>query len=168
MSKVKLDDRIENAMNAFFETDPAHGSLTMKYGVPDELVIPVQQPFSEKASRWSGLLRELLLFGPGSLFLYFITLAMIFFYAEFGIPFYGLFMLATAAFMTYAGLGDIRNTKNLAVPATVIAVASAVAAIRSVFPVPEYLSPYFSWAIYSFPVALIAAKLMQMWLAEKE
>ncbi len=168
MSKVKLDDRIENAMNAFFETEPAHGSLTMKYGVPDELVIPVQQPFSEKASRWFGLLRELLLFGPGSLFLYFITLAMIFFYAEFGIPFYGLFMLATAAFMTYAGAGDIRNTKNLAVPATVIIVASAVAAIRSVLPVPVFLSPYFSWAIYSFPVALIAAKLVQMWLAEKE
>jgi len=168
MSKVKLDDRIENAMNAFFETEHAHGSLTMTYGVPDELVIPVQQPFSEKASRWSGLLRELLLFGPCSLFLYFITLAMIFFYAEFGIPFYGLFMLATAAFMTYAGLGDIRNTKNLAVPATVIIVASAVAAIRSVLPVPDYLSPYFSWAIYSFPVALIAAKLVQMWLAEKE
>lgn len=168
MSKIKLDDRIENAMNAFFETEPAQGSLAMKYGVHDELVVPAKPAFSEKARRWSGRLRELLLFGPGTLFLYFITLAMISFYAEFGIPLYGLFMMSMAVFMTYAGAGDIRKTKNLAVPATVIVVASTVAAIRSIFPVPEYLSPYFSWAIYSFPVALIAAKLVQMWLAEKE
>jgi len=33
--------------------------------------------------------------------------------------------------------------------------------------VPEILSPYFSWAIYMFPVALIAAKLVQMWLKDK-
>ncbi len=77
-------------------------------------------------------------------------------------------MLAATAFITYAGAGDIRNTKNLAVPATVIVVAAAVAIIRSIIPVPEYLSPYFSYALYSFPIALIAAKLMQMWLSEKE
>lgn len=168
MNKIKLDDRIENAMNAFFQTEPAQGSLAMKYGVHDDLVIPVQPAFSEKAGKWSGRLRELLLFGPGTLFLYFITLAMIFFYTEFGIPFYGLFMLANAAFITYAGAGDIRNTKNLAVPATVIAGAALVSVIRSIFPVPEYLTPYVSWAIYSFPFVLIAAKLVQMWVAEKK
>lgn len=168
MSKLKLDDRIENAMNAFFETEPAHGSLTMKYGVHDELLISPEAAFSKKAGKWSALLRELVLFGPGTFFLYCITMILIFFYPTVGIPIPGLFMLASAAFMTLAGAGDIRNTKNLAVPATVIVVASAVSAIRSLFPVPEYLSPYFSWAIYSFPVALIAAKLVQMWLAEKE
>lgn len=167
MSRIKLDDRIENAMNAFFETEPAHGSLAMRYAVHDELMVSAEPAFSEKASKWSGLLREIFLFGPGVFFLFYMTLVVIFFYPTLGLQFGGLFMLSAAAFMTYAGSGDLRHTKNIAVPATVVAVASAVAVIRSIFPVPEHLSPYFSWAIYSFPLALVAAKLVQMWLAEK-
>jgi len=168
MSKIKLDERIENAMNAFFETEPDHGSLAMRSGVRDELVASAGTAFSVKFGKWSNLLRELFLFGPGTFFLFFVTLALIFFYPTQGLPFPGLIMLAMTAFITYAGTGDIRNTKNLAVPATVIVAAAAVAIIQSIFPVPEYLSPYFSYALYSFPIALIAAKLMQMWLSEKE
>lgn len=168
MSKIKLDERIEDAMNAFFETEPDHGSLATRSGVCNELTVSAEPAFSEKFGKWSNILRELFLFGPGTFFLYFVTLALIFFYPSQGFPISGVTMLAATAFITYAGAGDIRNTKNLAVPATVIVVAAAVAIIRSIFPVPEYLSPYFSYALYSFPIALIAAKLMQMWLSEKE
>ena len=168
MSKIKLDDRIENAMNAFFETEPERGALAMRYGVHDELIISAKPAFSEKFGEWSTLLRELVLFGPGTFLLFFLTLFVIFFYPTVGLPFQAFIAIATASFITFAGAGDIRNVKNLAVPATVIVIVSAVGVIRSVFPVPEYVSPYFSWAFCSFPFALIAAKLVQMWLAEKK
>lgn len=167
MNKTKLDDRIENAVNAFFETQPETGSLVVNYGVRDELIVSDEPAFTEKFGKWSTKMRELLLFGPGTLFLYILTLVLIFFYPTLGLPLPGLLMLAMTAFMTYAGAGDIRKVKNLAVPATVIVCAAAVSAIRSIFPVPEYLSAYFSWAIYMFPVTLIAAKLVQIWLKEK-
>lgn len=168
MSKIKLDDRIENAMNAFFETEPEHGALAMRYGVHDDLILPAKPAFLQKFGKWSTLLRELFLFGPGALFLYYLTLFVIFFYPTLGLPIPGLLMLAATAFMTYAGVGDIRNTKNLAVPATVIVGAALVSVARSILPVPEHLTPYVSWAIYSFPFVLIGAKLVQMWLAEKK
>lgn len=167
MSKVKLDDRIQNAINAFFETQPEPGSLAVNYSAHDELMASDEPAFSEKFGKWSTILRELLLFGPGTLSLYWVTLVLIFFYPTLGLPLPGLLMLAMTAFITYAGAGDIRKVKNLAVPATVIICAAAVSAVRSIFPVPEILSPYFSWAIYMFPVALIAAKLVQMWLKDK-
>lgn len=168
MSKLKLDERIENAMNAFFASAPEHGPPSVTYDVDNEIVITPTPAFSKKVDKWSALLRELLFFGPGTFFLYFTTLIVIFFYPVVGLSVAGFFMMAAAAFITYAGLGDLRQIKNLAVPATVVASAAFVSAIRSIFPVPEHLSPYFSWAIYSFPLVLFAAKLVQMWVAERK
>ncbi len=168
MSKIKLDDRIENALNAFVATEYRHGSMTMTYSVDNGMAITPAPAFSKKVDKWSCLLRELFLFGPGTFLLYFTTLLVVFFYPIGGVSFAGFFMVAATAFVTYAGVGNLRQIKNLAVPATVIAGAALVSVIRSFFPVPEYLSPFFSWAIYSFPLVLIAAKLVQMWLAEKK
>jgi len=168
MSKIKLDERIENAMNAFYEPRSERGPMAMQYGVPDEIEIAPSPGFSVKSDKWSALLRELILFGPGTFCLYFTTLLILFFYPIGGFSFPGFFMVAATAFITYAGVGDLRQIKNLAVPATVIAGATLVSVVRSILPVPEDLTPYFSWAIYSFPFTLIAAKLVQMWLAEKK
>jgi hypothetical protein len=99
---------------------------------------------------------------------YFATLFGIYFYPTLGITLQGVLMLAIGTFLAYAGSGDLRQTRNLSVPATVIACAATVAVIRSIFPVPEYLSPYFSYAIYLFPFTLIAAKLVQMSISSDE
>ena len=77
-------------------------------------------------------------------------------------------MIACPAFLTHAGCGNIKKIKNLAVPATVIIMAAAVAVISSLFPGKEQSDIYFWYSIYLFPNVLIAAKLMQGWVSDKK
>ena len=167
MSKIKLDDRLQSALNAFIDLEPGDRSFATNKAVAIGFSLPTTQTFIQKADKWSKVLRELLLFGPGVFCLYSITLMVIFFYPEAGLTFGGLFMLAAASFITYAGSGDLRKINNLAVPATVIAGAATVSIIRSLFPVPDYLRQEFSYAFYLFPFTLVLAKLVQMRLANK-
>lgn len=167
MNKIELDERIENAMNAFTTHGPHDGLMATTYGHSGGALIGSNSTLSAKADKWSRLLRELLLFGPGAFCLYFITLMVLFFYPEAGLGFGGVCSMAFAAFLTYAGAGDLRQTKNLAVPATVIVGAVIVSVVRSLFPLPEDLRPYFSYAFYLFPFVLVAAKLVQMRVADR-
>lgn len=96
------------------------------------------------------------------------TLTIIFFYPVTGLSFQGLFMFFSAIFLTYAGTGSLKNTKNLAVPASIISVAAAVAIVSSLFPASAQADLYFWYSIYLFPNALIAAKLIQAWLSGKK
>lgn len=63
MSNIKLDDRIENAMNAFFESEPEHGEFALAYAGNETAVTADETTFTEKADRWTGWLRDLFLFG---------------------------------------------------------------------------------------------------------
>lgn len=167
MNKIKIDERIENAMNAFFETEPDRSQFAMTY-TGETAVAADQIPFTEKAAKWSGILREIFMFGPGTFALFYMTLTVIFFYPTVGISFQGFFMFISAAFLTYAGSGSIKKLKNLAVPGTVIAIALAVVIISSFFPGKELADIYFWYSIYLFPNVLIAAKLVQIWLSDKK
>ena len=90
---------------------------------------------------------------------------MIFFYPTVGVNYYGFLF---AIFLTYAGSGSMKNIKNLAVPATVIALAVAIVSISKLFPGKEIADPYFWYSIYLFPNVLIAAKLVQGLVADKK
>lgn len=168
MKKTKLDERLENAMNAFFETPPDHSCFAMTY--TGETALDVNEPsFSEKADKYSGILRELFLFGPGTLFLFCGTTISVFFYGAVGrsVGFDWIMTYLLCIFLTYAGSGSIKNFKNLAVPATVIAMSLAIAIIPSLIFGPELADRYFWHSMYLFPAVLIAAKLVQSWLSEK-
>ena len=169
MKKTKLDERLENAMNAFFETPPDQSRFAMTY--TGEAAITVNdRAFSEKADKYSGILRELLMFVPGTLFLFCGTTISVFFYGSVGRSFsfdwiatYVLFV-----FLTYAGSGSIKNYKNLAVPGIVIAMSLAIALIPQLILGKELADQYFWQSMYLFPAVLIAAKLVQSWLSDKE
>ena len=162
MGKIKLDDRIENAVNAFFEAEPDRWNFPLIYTGYEARMVADESTFFEKAEKWTGVLRELFMFGPGTFCLFYMTLMVIYFYPTIGISFQGLFMTVSAAFLTYAGSGSIKEKKNLAVPGTVIAMAAAVAFVSSLFPASDI---YFWYSIYLFPIVLVAAKLVQGWVS---
>ena len=129
MNKVKLDDRIENAMNAFFETETDRGEFALAYGGNETAMAADDTAFSEKADKWTGWLRGVFLFLPGAFVLFYMTLTIIFFYPLAGLSFQGVFMFFSGIFLTYAGSGSLKNMKNLVVPGSIIAVAAAVAIV---------------------------------------
>ena len=168
MSKIKLDDRIENAVNAFFETEPDRSHFALTYTGQETALAAEKIAFSERADKWIRVLRELFLFGPGTFFLFYATLAVIYFYPKLGFTFQSVLMILVPAFLTYAGLGNLKKIKNLAIPATVIAMAAGVAFLASLFPTNEQPNMYFWYSIYLFPNALIAGKLVQSWVSDKK
>jgi hypothetical protein len=165
MNKTKLQERIDNAVSSFFESAPDRSHFELTY-TGHEGALAAGGTFSEKAGKWLGVLREILLFGPGTFSLFYLTLTIVFFYPTLGIGFYGFLMFMFAVFMTYAGSGSIYRPKNLAVPATVIATALGVVFISLFFAGNELADIYFGYSIYLFPFVLIAAKLVQRSVAD--
>jgi hypothetical protein len=166
MSKTKLDDRIENAMNAFFETEPEPNRFELTYSGHSETITSAEPTFSAKAERWTGIARELLMFGPGTFMLFYVTLSLVFFYPPMGISFQGLFLFLSAAFLTFAGSGSIAKFKNIAVPLSIVAMALAVVPFSLLLFGRQDADIYFWYSIYLFPVVMIAAKVVQGWVAD--
>lgn len=166
MSKIKLDDRIENAINAFFEAAPDRSDFAMTYNGNQGVLVSDDRTFGDTAGKWTGVMREILLFGPGTFFLYLVSIAAINIYPHIGLQTRGLFWIAAFSFMAFAGSGSIRKINNLAIPATVIVAAALVALLSPIF---TGQSDLFSFsAIYVFPFVLIAAKLVQGWVSDRE
>ena len=164
MSKIKYDDRIENALNAFFETEPDRRQFALTYTGNDTALVADHETPAEKADKWSGILREIFMFGPGTFALFYMTLTAVFFYPSVGPSLTSYFL---AIFLTFAGSGSITKIKNLVVPGMVIALALAVVFISSFFPGRERADRYFWDSIYLFPVVLISTKLVQGWVSDK-
>ena len=167
MNKTKLDDRIENVLNTFFEPRPEPDELALRYEGNAAILMSDEIPFTEKAEKWTNIVRQALLFVPGAFLLYYMTLSMIFFYPELGVPLQGTLMLLSGAFMCFAGSGSLKNTKNLIIPASITATAIFTALIASLFTGSLQSDMYFWYSIYLFPVALILSKVFQMFINEK-
>lgn len=167
MSKTKLDDRIENAVNAFFENAPEPSKYPMTY-TGETALVGDEKPFTEKADKWQWLLREVLLFGPGCIAVFYITLIMVLFYPTMGIGIPGVLMYLFGAFLSYAGSGSLTKVKNLAVPASVTVLALAFAFISPLI-LDREVGHIFMWdSIFLFPLVLIVAKLVQLGVADKK
>lgn len=168
MNKTKLDDRIENAVNAFFETPPDTSRFAMTYTGHDPALVANEMSFGEKADKWQWLIREVFLFGPGSILVFYITLMMILFYQTLGFAPYGILLYLFAAFLPYAGSGSLTKVKNFAVPLSVTVLAFAFAFISPLF-LDRELGHIYMWdSIFLFPVVLIVAKLTQSLVSDKK
>jgi len=167
MNKTKLDDRIENAVNAFFETPTDPDRFALTYTGHNSALMADEISFTEKADKWLGILREVSMFGPGTFMLFYFTLAIAFFYPTLGFSYQGYVMCFFAVFLTYAGCGSIAKIKNLLVPATVIMLGLAFAFFSPLLLGRELADLYFWDSIYLFPFVLIVAKLVQSFLSNK-
>jgi hypothetical protein len=167
MKNTKLDERLERAIDAFFETEPEPNRFELAYSGQTALV-STEPTFSEKAEKWSGIFRQVLVFAPGSFALYFLTLALAYFYPTIGVGAEGIFMFISAMFLTYAGSGNIKNIKNIFVPLSVIAFALLVVGTSLIIFGSQNASLYFWYSIYLFPLVLIAANIIRGLVADEE
>lgn len=164
MNRINIDERIENAMNAFFKTEPDRSHFELIYTGGKTALLADETTFTEKADKWIAIWRELFMFGPGTFTLFYMTLTPVFYYPGVGPRFYAYFL---AIFLTYAGSGSIKNLKNLAVPGTVIVLAIAAVSISTLLLGREMADRHFWDSIYLLPAVLIVAKLVQEWVSGK-
>lgn len=168
MTKPKFQDRIDNAVNAFFEPEQDRSKFALTYTGFDSTLLTDEPPFTERADKWLRILREVSMFGPGTFALFYLTLTITFFYPTLGISFQGILMYVFAVFLVYAGSGSISKVKNLAVPASVILLGLAFAFLSPILIGRELVDLYFWDSIYLFPFVLVVAKLVQIFVSDEK
>ena len=167
MKKTKIDQRINNAFSAFFEHDQENsGENNLAFAHDSALVM--QEPaaqFDEKGDRVVKILKRTFLFLPGAFYLFFGTLMAFSFEFFRDKPLSLLAAFAIGSFMTVFGVGSLKNQKHLAIPVSIVAVASAAFAFFSTL---GNLRTVFEYGIYFFPLALIAALLAKSLADDKK
>jgi len=158
MSKFKLEQRMQRAVDAFFDPESERGHQALRYAGGATAVAGNEARLDTGTVQWSRILREVLMFGPGTFALFYMTLTAIFWYPGVG-PRPSAYLLAI--FLTYAGSGSLRNIKNFAVPATVITLAAVVVFVSLAFLGRQVADHYFWESIYLLPFVWVTAKLVQ-------
>lgn len=162
MKKVKIEERLENAMNAFFDAGDDKNAAALVFADGSAALQNVEHSnFSEKAGFWTSIIRQAVLFLPGAFLLYFATLSTIFFFPTFGITFQMLFWLFSGGFLCSVGLGSLKNTKNLLIPFSIVLFSAVAAILFALFPNNVQPTLYFGYSIYLFPLVLIGSKLLK-------
>lgn len=153
---------MENAAHAFFETGDAANSGALACAA-DSSVLPgeTETSFTAKAEFWVNIARQAFLFLPGAFLLYYAALASVFFYPTFGLNSRMLFAIAAGAFLCAVGLGSLKETKNLLVPAAIAAFGVAAALVFALFPSAVQPALFFEHSIYLFPFVLIFSRLLK-------
>ncbi len=162
MDKLKLDERVENALNAFFNIPSTNDTQALVYKFEPHCLDVVEPPsFSERADRLSNVARQAFLFLPGTILLYLATLAVIFFYPSNGFSFGGAFWLIAAAFLCQAGAGTLLNSRNLRIPLSIVVFSVSVSVVFDFFPADMKSDLYFYYSMYFFPVVLVISNLLR-------
>jgi len=179
MREVKTENRAEKSFDSFFEAE----NQTLDLANSSE--ISANQAFTENPLL--NLLKQVFLFLPGTLLLYLIgfigTIVLIdsFFVSEsreiFGITsaplqmiLFGIIILF-GTFMTWFGLGDIKNKKHIAIPTSILLTGGILAAISKilgdVFGFTGFFEMMNYYFIYLFPLVLIVPVLVKSWIDRK-
>lgn len=183
MKKVKTDNKTDKSIDSFFET--ANTSENQNLKLIDSFETSENETFT--LNSLLNLTKQIFLFLPGTLFLYLIsfvgTIILIdSFSVREPIEMFGissatlqLFVFAIIAlfgtFMTWIGLGDIKNIKHLSIPTSILATGGIIALIFKILGdvfgltgIFEVMNYYF---IYLFPLVLIVPILVKGWIDMK-
>ncbi len=162
MKKVKFEERLENFINAFFNAgvDKKASALMFADGSA-ALQMHEKTAFTEKAGSWLNIARQIFLFLPGAFLLFFTTLTSFFFIPQIGFFSQMLFWLLSGSFLCLAGLGSLRNVKNLLIPFSIVLFACCFGFLFSLFPGDVQTALYFEYSIYLFPAVLIVSKILK-------
>lgn len=162
MKKIKIEERLENAVNAFFETNADKNAEALVFADGSAVLRNAESAsFTEKAEFWTNAARQVFLFLPGAFLLYLTTLASVFFYSDLGLTPQMLFLIPASGFFCWVGLGSLKNKKNLLVPSSIFLGAALLGILFSFFPNAAQPALYFNYSIYFFPPVLIISKLLQ-------
>jgi peptidoglycan/LPS O-acetylase OafA/YrhL len=155
MKKTKIEQRIKNAANAFFENDRENfGEESLSFANNSALLKQeTAARFGEKGDVLIKILRRTFIFLPGVFYLFFGTMSVFTFELIRENPLAALAAFLIGSFMTIFGIGNIKNPKHLMIPFSVIAVGISAFSLFSMFDKSKYI---FEYGIYFFPLALIA------------
>lgn len=157
MKKTKIEQRLKNALNAFFADEQENigeNGLTL---ANDSAVLKQETTtkLNEKGDVLVKFLKRVFLFFPGTLYLFFGTfsiLAFDFFWNTFSV----IMIFIIGSFLTIFGIGNLKNPKHLIIPISIIAVALMTFTFFSTIGGLKFV---FEYGIYFFPLALIAPLL---------
>ncbi len=165
MKKTKIEQRIKNAANAFFDNDRENfGEESLSFANNSALLKQeTAERFGEKGDVLIKILRRTFIFLPGVFYLFFATIAIFTFELVQNNPLGLLAAFIIGSFMTIFGIGNLKNPKHLAIPLSIIAVSVTTFSLFAMFDKSKYV---FEYGIYFFPAALIAPFLAKS-LADK-
>ena len=180
MRKAKVNTKSDNRADAFFENENFSEDADLGFVNDASLREPEKEKISgdDALKTFITLLKRVFLFLPGSFLLFFMSfgaavifLEIVVFRGEiqtlpdnypFQFAFIGL-IIFLGTLMTWFGLGDIKNKKHLAIPASLFVSGAAPGAIikaaASFSKFADRILDDIDYLIYLFPAALIIAVL---------
>jgi len=165
MKKTQIKQRIKNAIASFFgnqtETVEYQSEIDFFHQNSLQQTKPI---FSEKFRSVFTLLKQIFIFFPATFFTFYMWMGMVIF----GLPTVDtalfILLLLVAPLLMLVGLGNIKNLKHLAIPASVIGLGSLIGIIVGNVPFLRRFIQNFENAILLFPLALIVAVLSKSWV----
>jgi len=176
MRKVKLNTKSEKSTEAFFDdeiSDKNDEALSLADSA-NILELEKEKGFTGEHKSFLNILKQIFIFLPGTFLLFFMSFGAAIIFMEIVVyrraletlpddfPFQfaligSIVLLGT--FMTWFGLGDIKNRKHFAIPASLIvsgAITGAVVkAAANISDLADRMLDDFSYLIYLLPLALI-------------
>lgn len=157
MKKTKFKQRINNAVNAFFDNDQENFGENSLSFVNNSALLKQEATarFNKKGDRLVKILKRAFVFFPGAFYLFFGTFSILSFeFLQSPLTILAVFLIGS--FMTIFGIGNLKNPKHLAIPLSIVAVGITAFALFSTIGNLKYV---FEYGIYFFPIALIVSFL---------
>lgn len=181
MKKVKYETGSKKDIDAFFDENLNDHCNPLQNFAENSKMSPLidDDGFTVEPKRWTNYLKQALLFLPGTFLLFFTSLGTALAVTDpfsrnvfFSPLFFLIYSVAfLAVFMTWFGLGDIKNKKHFAIPASIMLSGAIIGVLvrlsASVFWIAERIIDDFGYAVYLFPIGLIAPVLAKDWVERK-
>lgn len=175
MGKVKLDTKSEKPASAFFDAENPDENAALSFvNNAQTMELEKENSFIEERKPFINLLKQVFLFLPGTFLLFFMSFGAAVILMEivvyrreietlpddfpFQFALIGL-ILFLGILMTWFGLGDIKNRKHLAIPASLMVTGAIIGAVvkatAKMSDLADKMLDDFSYLIYLLPLALV-------------
>jgi len=175
MRKVKFDTKSGKSADAFFDNEnPDENEVLSFAGSSNISGLETEKGFIGGHKSFINLLKQVFIFLPGTFLLFFMSFGSAIIFMEiivyrrtletlpddfpFQFALIGLIILL-GSLMTWFGLGDIKNRKHLAIPASLIVTGAITGAVvkaaANISDLADKMLDDFSYLIYLLPLALI-------------
>ena len=174
MRKVKLDTRAEKSADAFGDEHSDENTALSSANRATILELEKEDTLTDEHKSFIKFLKQVFLFLPGTFLLFFVSFGAAIIFMEIVVFRRALEMLPgdfplqfaliglivfLGTLMTWFGLGDIKNRKHFAIPASLIVTGATlgviVKATASLSDLADKMLDDFSYLIYLLPLALI-------------
>jgi len=174
MRKVKLDMKSEKSTDAFVDENLDENAALSSVNNAEILELEKESSFTGEYKSFITLLKQIFIFLPGTFLLFFTSFGAAIIFMEivvyrrafetlpddfpFQFALIGL-IIFLGTLMTWFGLGDIKNRKHFAIPASLMVTGAMIGVIvkatASVFDLADKMLDDFGYLIYLLPLALI-------------